>query len=242
MKNINLIALFLICFSAANAQVSLKYRPGYGTYLLTNLSFLQERILSKSEFPAKITDQFPGYINHKLMIHLPKQRGDASFFLGYLTTGGRISLTDYSGKWHFDMKLNGIKAGLHKEYPFEKFNRFNIKTYFDFGTTLTYLKVTELIEIEDEKISASSLFVGHGIDLEPGFIIKMEQPRFTIGLFCGFELDIAMAFYKRGGFRRKLHGGNRPVRPNWTGLRTGLQIDLNFKKINDQALSQRYDR
>ena len=230
MKNINLIALFLFCFSGVNAQVSLNYRPGYGTYLMTNLSFLQERILAKSELPAKITAQFPGYFNHKLMIHLPKLGEDNSLFLGYVTTGGRISLTDYSGKWHFDMKLNGIKAGLHKEFPFQKFNRFNIKTYFDFGTTLTYMKVTELIEIEDEKISASDLFVGHGIDFEPGFLIKMEQPRFNIGLFCGFELDIAMAFYKRGAFRGKLQGGNRPVRPNWSGLRTGLQIDLKFRK------------
>lgn len=100
MKNISLIALFLFCFSGVNAQVSLNYRPGYGTYLMTNLSFLQERILSKSELPAKITAQFPGYINHKLMIHFPGLGEDNSLFLGYVTTGGRISLTDYSGKWH----------------------------------------------------------------------------------------------------------------------------------------------
>ena len=90
--------------------------------------------------------------------------------------------------------------------------------------------ITESIEIEEEKIKESALFVGHGIDFEPGFIIKMEQPRFNVGLFCGFELDIAMAFYKRGAFRGKLQGGNRPVRPNWSGLRTGFQIDLKSRK------------
>lgn len=230
MKNIILITLFILCISGINAQVSLNYRLGYGTYMMTNLSLLQEDILSDSEFPAKIVTQFPGYLNHKLMIHLPSLGEDNSLFLGYVTTGGRISLTDYSGRWLFDMNLNGFKAGLHKEFPFRKFNRFNIKTYLDFGTTLTYMNITELIEIEQEKVNVSDLFVGHGIDFEPGVLVKMEQPLFNIGLFCGFELDMAMAFYKRGAFRGRLQTGNQRVRPNWSGLRTGFQIDLKFRK------------
>ncbi|MBK6964080.1 MAG: hypothetical protein IPH20_09045 [Bacteroidales bacterium] len=211
MRKPILIILLILCVSGVKSQVSLSYRPGYGTYMFTNLRQFQEDILSESEFPAEIVTQFPGYINHKIFVGFPSLSGGNGLFLGYVTTGGRISLTDYSGKWLFDMELNGFKAGYHKEFPAKESGNFSINTYLDFGTTLTYMNMIEYLKIGDEEVEESYLFIGHGIDIEPGVTAMIKRKAFNIGIFVGYELSLSLPFYQKGAFQGEIDHTFRSV-------------------------------
>jgi hypothetical protein len=231
MKKLLLIMLLALCASGVKSQVSLIYRPGYGTYSFANLRQFQEDILSESEFPAEIVTQFPGYFNHKIFVGFPSLSPGDGVFLGYETTGGRISLTDYSGKWLFDVELNGFKAGFHKEFPARESAIFSLNSYLDFGTTLTYMNMAEYLKIGDEEIEDSYLFIGHGFDIEPGVTALIKRKAFNIGLFVGYELSLSLPFYQKGSFRGKLTTlSGQLVRANWSGLRTGIQFNFKFKR------------
>ena len=221
------INLHLISF----AQFSLAYQAGYGTYRMKSLSDYQQYALENAVFPAEIVTQFPGYINHKVIFGLPFHSPINQIYIGYLTTAGRISLTDYSGKWLFDQTLNGFQIGSKVSYPFKQFNDFELTGYLDFGITTTFLKLYQYLNIADEKFEESYTFIGYGVNFQPGLQLSFVRPKYSFGAFWGYEQDFAKPFYEKGSPDSKLGtSAQNLVKPDWSGLRTGLEIFYKFGK------------
>jgi len=207
------------------------YQAGYGTYTMRSLSDYQEFVLKESNLPAEIVTQFPGYFNHKLIIGLPFQSKINKIYFGYLTTAGRISLTDYSGKWLFDQKLNGFQIGSKVDLPIKQVRDFELTGYLDFGFTTTFMELYQYLSIGEQVAEESYTFVGYGINIQPGLKISFIQPRYSLGAFLGYEQDFARPFFKKGSPDVKLGTSSQNlVKPEWSGLRTGLEIHFRFGK------------
>jgi hypothetical protein len=229
--------IFLIIFLAINlplitrAQFSMAYQAGYGTYRMKSLSEYQEFVLKGSDFPAEIVTQFPGYINHKLIIGLPFRAKINKIYVGYLTTAGRISLTDYSGKWTFDQTLNGFQAGCKGDYPIKQFKDFELSGYLDFGFTTTVMKLYQYLSIADQKFEESYLFVAYGVNIQPGLQLSFIRPTYSLSAFTGYEQDFSRPFFKKGSPKIKLGTSAQNLsKPEWAGLRTGIEICLKIGK------------
>ena len=232
-KNLFLISFFLILSYSITAQVSLTLKAGYGTYYMGGVKEFQKAALSQSALPGKIVTKFPGYINYRLYMGLPSKIDKFEFYLGYLTTGGRISLADYSGKWNYDMLLNGFQAGAHWSQPIKTINKFQIDGFVDFGVICSMLNMTDYIRVYEESAQNSQLFFAYGLNVQPGFEAVYKMSHFDIGCYLGLEIDMSTNFYLNGdsdyilGIRE-----NNYTRPSWTGIRTGIQVSYTLGKHN----------
>ena len=232
MKKIFIIILLAINLPAiTRAQFNMAYQVGYGTYSMSSLSDYQEYVLKESNLPAEIVTKFPGYINHKLIIGFPFQSKINKIYFGYLTTAGRISLTDYSGKWLFDQKLNGFQIGSKVDLPIKQYKDFELTGYLDFGFTTTFMELYQYLSIADQEAEESYTFVGYGINIQPGLQISFVQPRYSLGAFLGYEQDFSKPFFEKGSPDVKLGTSSQNLaKPDWSGLRTGVEINYRFGK------------
>jgi|APDOM4702015023_1054809.scaffolds.fasta_scaffold02172_2 hypothetical protein len=225
------LVFFLVLPFILVAQVSLAYQAGYGTYRMSSLSEYQKNVLKESNFPAEIVTSFPGYFNHKIVIGIPVKMAINKFYAGYLTTAGRISLTDYSGKWLFDQTLNAFQAGLQADHSFYKFKDFEIKGYINLGLTTTLMRLYQYLSVAEEKFDESYLFVGYGIDFQPGLELIYTRSKFSFGVFAGYEQGFSKAFFKKGSPKIKVGtSSDNLVNPDWAGLRTGFQVGYTLGK------------
>lgn len=230
MKKGLIVSLILINLSVVlQAQVSLGYRLGYGTYRMQSVAEFQQFVLDDSDLPAQIVEQFPGYLNHRLYIGLPYRWPKYKIYLGYVTTGGRISLVDYSGKWNFDMLLNGFQAGIHWESQVKMMKKIELKGYLDFGTTFTTLEIQEYMKVWDEDSQQSQFFAANGIDIQGGFEACYKLPFMELGCYLGYEQDISSAFHVKGNGDAKLGiTDSNLTHPGWAGVRTGISATYIF--------------
>lgn len=214
-----------------HAQISLSYRLGYGTYRMQSVSEFQEYILSSGTLPGQIVEQFPGYLNHRIYLGLPARLPRYKAYLGYLTTGGRISLVDYSGKWNFDMLLNGFQSGLHWESLVKTIKKIELKGYLDFGATFTTVNIKEYMKVWDQDSQQSQLFFAYGIDGQGGFEASYKLPFIDIGCYLGYEQDFSIPFYVEGDNQANLGiSQTNLTHPGWAGLRTGISLCYTFGK------------
>lgn len=232
-KSLIISFLFIILATALQAQVSLNYRLGYGAYRMQSVSEFQEYVLKESGLPAQIVEQFPGYLNHRLYIGMPEKWSHYKVYLGYITTGGRISLVDYSGKWNFDMLLNGFQAGFHVETPLKSHQKIELIGYIDLGVTTTMLNIKEYLKLYDEESEQSQLFFGYGFDFQAGLELCYKLPVVDIGCYLGYEQDFSTPFYLDGNYEAQLGTSQDDlVHPGWAGLRTGISLMYTFGRKN----------
>ena len=230
-KNFLLISLFLILSYSINAQVSLNLKVGYGTYWMGDVKEFQKAVLSQYGLPGKIVTKFPGYINYRLYLGLPSVTHTYKIYFGYLTTGGRISLSDYSGKWNFDMLMNGFQTGAQWSKPIKTTDKFQVSGYVDFGVICSMLNMIDYMRIYEESVKNSQLYFAYGLNVQAGYQAVYKMPHFDIGCYLGLEVDASTNFYMNGNSDYPL--GIRQsdlTRPSWTGIRTGIQISYSIGK------------
>jgi hypothetical protein len=231
MKKV-VIFFFAVCLSySLHAQISLGYKLGYGTYQMKSVAEFQQYILKSSDLPGKIVEEFPGYMNHRLYIGIPARWPHYKVYLGYETTGGRISLVDYSGKWNFDMMLNGFQGGIHMETPLTKPKKIEFNGYLDLGLNTTMLNLIEYYKVWDEDSEQSQLFFAYGMDAQAGFEASYNFPAFDIGCYLGYELSLSTPFYLDGDYSYRL-GTSQDELTNWSGIRVGVVTSYAFGKKN----------
>ncbi len=234
MKRFILIIIWVGFISiAVEAQVNLTLKAGYGTYSMGDVKEFQKAVLSQYGLPGKIVTKFPGYINYRLYLGLPSVTDTYKIYFGYLTTGGRISLSDYSGKWNFDMLMNGFQMGAHWSKPIKTTDKFEVSGYVDFGVICSMLNMIDYMRVYEESVKNSQLYFAYGLNVQPGLEAVYKMSRFDIGCYMGLEIDMSTNFYMNGdpdytlGIRE-----NDLTRSSWTGIRTGIQISHTFGKRN----------
>jgi hypothetical protein len=235
MKKVLILIFSVSLVVSLQAQISFEYRLGYGTYQMKSVTKFQNYILEESGLPGQIVNQFPGYINHKIYLGLPSKWPQYKMYLGYVTTGGRISLADYSGKWNFDMLLNGFQLGLHWESPHKMLKKIEMSAYLDFGTTISVLNLIDNMEVWDEQTEQSQQFFANSLDGEAGIQAFYKLLFFGFGCYLGYEQDVSIPFYLDGDYQTKLGiSDSNLTHPGWAGLRCGISMTYSFGRKNKQ--------
>lgn len=220
---------FLICILcmtfALKAQVSLTYRVSYGSYAMKSVHEYQDYLLRTSGFPARIVTQFPGYINQKLMIGFPSLNENFKIYAGYETTGGRISLADYSGKVNMDIVMNGYQAGIHFDLPFAHYDKVYLAWMLDFGTTTTVMDLKQYLKVGEQDFKESYTFISQGLDVLLGLSVAYKQPRYTITGFVGAQKDFSKPFHLKDNKNVRIGtSAENYTKPDWSGVRTGMEF------------------
>lgn len=230
MKRLLLLNLVLFFFVLKSfAQFAIGYGIGYGNYKQTDLQGYQKLVLQNSELPARIVDSFPAYFNHRVELQMTGHNGkEWTLFGAFYSTGGRISLVDYSGSWKNDMHLNAFRLGLNTSIFSRKIQNFGFKLYAEAGISYNDLRINDLLIIGDEQQSSQIGYYAIDVFLQPGLLAEYSFKPFKIGLFAGYEFDTGEDFISYNEKYHIRYSGSNNVAPKWSGYRTGIKLMYMF--------------
>ena len=91
------------------------------------------------------------------------------------------------------------------------------------------MKMNQYLAIGEETSEESLSFIGYGLNIQPGFQWRYLKQKYSLGLFLGYELAITKPFFVKGHYDTKLGiSSNNLTKPDWSGLRTGVEICYKF--------------
>jgi hypothetical protein len=226
MKNLLFAILFLIPVSSGFSQ---SLQIGFGTGILAyNQKPIKDFNLEASRlvpFNTAVTDNFPA---------TPFYQGEIgynfrSFFLGvnyaYNSTGSRLTRSDYSGAYYFDMVLTGHMMGLSPGF-FSSFNRWKLYYMCDAGIIYSSLNMDESIVLGD--------YYDHNEQFEwettsyfakPHLRLSYELYNVKVSLSAGYLIDFETPFHLKEDKDIILKNPRYiDVTTGWKGFMTGLGI------------------
>ncbi len=156
---------------------------------MQDLRKFQDEKLSSISLPAKITDDFPWTLHYSGELNVQLKNFYVGFAYFFLTTGSRISYSDYSGE--IEMDLTAIAHGFGPSIKFPLYRTDKIYVSSRFQLPLLYSRVTEknYIRILEETETAYYMLYSWSIALFPSIEAKYSLSRFTFALNTGYLLD-----------------------------------------------------
>lgn len=233
MKRLLLIIICSIGLFSLKAQFRLEYNASYAFYNMSEMSDFVQSVKSDEpfrQFGMEVVEDFPAYIAHFVNIGYKLNRHEFGIKSGYYSTGGKLSVGDYSGKINMTFTTNGYREGVYYRnyfYTLQKKNgeglfidRFSIWgevspavviSALKIKTALTDVELSEVIVEPDYNENAYSLLLQFGGQYYINRVI-------SLALSAGYDISF-------GGNYDKLNGSPRP---DWSGLRLngGLSFSL----------------
>lgn len=229
MKKLIIILIF-ISYTVSYAQdVRFGLYWGFGTYRMENLKDFQSEQVNES-LHVKKTEQFPGYFNYVATMEYCLDNHVFGFNAGYYTTGGRNTVSDYSGKYSLDMPVNGIRAGTQYGYLYPASKRLSIFGRLSGGVMFTSLKITEsLIIYNVDSYTTTYKFKSLGFFFEPSIGLSyVLWKKIALDYSFGYQANLENKFHLQNNKKVYLYNSSDdPVKAGWSGIR--LLIGLSFR-------------
>lgn len=225
MKKLVIILILYYPFLVFTQELAFEYSMGYGNYQLNDIKDLQNSMLDY--YGLQETDCFPNYIMHSVSLGFVKKQNHFGSQFSYLTTGGRLQRSDYSGSYTVDMIVNGYRIGaFYRNYINTGFAPLSIYLQVNPGVIFSRFEIQEQISVYSESVQEITKLKGVGIYFEPTIGANYrftDWLQFSIG--GGYELDFLG--------KLKLSGQETQITANWNGLRLygGIMFNFFHKKI-----------
>lgn len=229
MKYIVSILISMFLFTQVEAQISVKYSVGYGTYSMSDmkghLSNIRSEILQiVPGLEIATTDNFPGYVTQSFDVGYRMQKHEFGITGSYLNTAGKISYADYSGKISSEIKVSGYRGGVFYRNYFYKFDiskKQNLLFYGEISPGIIFSKVKIDQEVSPEndmlKLEKSASYNNTSLCLLPQVGVKYSLfSHVGLSLSVGYEIN----------FGSKIPDIERKV--DWSGVRFNGGIGYNF--------------
>ncbi|MDD4777994.1 MAG: hypothetical protein PHV53_06860 [Fermentimonas sp.] len=224
MKRLLIVVLCSFCLFGLKAQFRLDYHASYASYNMSDMSDLMQTIKSGEPFKSfgmEIVEDFPAYIAHSVNVGYRLNRHEFGIKSGYYSTGGKISVGDYSGKINVALTTNGYREGLYyRNYLYTFKDRFSlwgevspaiIISTLNIETVLTDVDISEVMEEADYNMNAYSVLLQLGGKYYINRVISLD-------LSGGYEISSR-------GQNDRLIGSPRP---DWSGLRLTGGVGFSF--------------
>lgn len=235
MKYIICVILLFFSFSTFSQPFSIGVRGGLGSYSMDMLKDLQQLRTDQTQLPLKITDNYPitPFFRVEAALNDLKYVGKLALFYSFSSTGARSTVSDYSGRADLDATINGHQFGLTIQKDFYNKQNWSAGVYGDISMILSTLKTTDNLEItfpaEVNEIE-NYTFQSKGYAFEPGAFIAYRVKPFVFQANLGVLGDSSKKLHLKGNDDMFVGVNNNPVKPQWFGLRLGLQVSYVFSK------------
>lgn len=228
-----LIILLTVAALSAKAQFTAGYSAGYGSYKLNDAKATLDDAFGNMtgawpEIPFAITDDFPGYINHSADFGYRAGRHEAGIRVTYLTTGGKVAYSDYTGEYSYKLTVNGFRVGLNYRFyqPLTAAGKptpLSLFAEISPAVTSTTLKENVYLKIYDYSESTSDDLHAAGASILPQVGIKWNIIRLIgVHLSCGYDFCLKSKF--------KYEGRKTEMEADWSGFRANLGVAVSFGK------------
>ncbi len=232
--------LLLLCglYPLQAQQAYFGFRQGYGWYSMKSLDRLQELRRIDTELPLRTTESFPGALNYHVETgqFLPAFVSKWSICYGYASTGARSTMSDYSGRYDVDAIINGHQLGITLEHCLNTIHGMQYGAYVESGAAYTRLKTHDFFNLVYPghiTYQISYDFAALGGYTEAGMFLQYGYRFMQIRLNFGYLVDYMGALHLRENKDAILYLDNSKLRPQWDGLRVGLQVNILFRKAEN---------
>ncbi|MBN1187265.1 MAG: hypothetical protein JXB49_33610 [Bacteroidales bacterium] len=230
-RKITLLVLLLSCFPLMAQYTYFGFREGLGFYSMKSLDHLQELRCEESGFPMETTESYPASMNHHFEVgeYLPSFISKWAICYRYCSTGARSTVSDYSGRYDLDAVITGHQLGLMLEHVFPTASNLGYGTYLEAGSVYTRLKTLDFFNLTfpvSVTYKAAYDFIAFGGYGELGLFVHYKYRFVMARLNLGYLFDIMAPLHLKDNREMQLYLENRKLRPQWDGLRMGLQVNI----------------
>jgi len=225
MKNcISFLLLSVMIAFQANAHFSLGYSLGYGSYKMNDMKVFLDDMVNVMRYqlpgiPVDVVDHFPGFITHGLDLSYRIKRHEIGLRGTYLTTGGKIAYSDYTGEYSGKILLNGFCLGANYRFhfpvaDFDKNGSLGLFVELSPGITFSKLKSKEYLKIFGQRQDADENlnFKAKGAFLFPQLGIRWFTTKHIGIQFSG-------GYFFQFGSHLKFNGVDTKIKSDWSGVR-----------------------
>ncbi len=163
MRKYIFLAIALFCSGLLQAQFTINYSGGYSSYDTGGMSSMLRNIQLTSPVStigAKIMGNFP--VEHLIHIidvgYLFEKHEFGLKGGGYHSTGGKLSIKDYSGEYSNRFVVNGFRTGVYYKYYFFTYGNRRGRELFSFfgeaspGIYMTHFKNRGFFVVNDKEL------------------------------------------------------------------------------------------
>jgi hypothetical protein len=219
-------------FAQSGPNITLRLRTGVGTYAMGDLKDLQQATVRAGELRnIAVVHNFPPHINHQILVGLrTENRSEIGFLYGLASTGGRATVSDYSGSYYLDQRALLHTFGTYYSRLFNLPGKLNAELYGQANYYRTLLEFEESVQLGSDQLADRFDFRSMGYVLEAGGQLGYALlPRMNLSVYAGFAAGVYRELNVKGDRETGLELPNgKFARPNWNGLRAGIEIVFLF--------------
>lgn len=208
---------------------------GFMTHSQSPLKNFNKSIKEIIPFETEITDNFPTTSYFQGEIEFRYDQLIVGLIYTYNSTGSRVTSTDYSGSYYYDITLNGNIWGIYIG-TFTKLNdRLKLHYNIETGEIFSSLKLKESISINNvgsnediENLYATGLY------FKPNLKLSYEYAKFNFNLNCGYIIDTQSPFHLKDQEDATLLNPttNEKIKTEWNGLMVGISVSYSLLSYN----------
>jgi hypothetical protein len=242
MKRVSIWVLaILFSFPVFSQQFSIGIRGGLGNYSMSMLDRFQQYRTENARLPLKITESYPltPFYRAELALNDFKYLNKLALFYGVYSTGARSTVSDYSGRADLDAVIRGNQFGLTVQKAIFENGQLSYGFYAEGAYLVSDLKTKDLLEIySPSKINETQeySFRSKGFSCEPGIMVCYRLNPFVLQVNLGYQADFSGKLYVKGSKDNWLVLNNEAVKPQWSGLRLGIQVSYLFRKKKTEGV------
>ncbi|MNJ96354.1 hypothetical protein D3C87_140780 [compost metagenome] len=230
MRKLLLSITLLFITITSMAQIGFGYRFGIGNYKMSEMSsflnVIQSGIKLDYPVPISVTDNFPNHYTNYGEITYSIKKNDYGVNFTYLSTGGRLAYSDYSGAIAYNLNANAYRIGaVYRNFFFQTNERQdkNLSLFAEISPAITINNITS-----DGYYQTPS---GHN-EIDKKHLVESKSTGFSVTPYMGIQWNIVKALgVNLGlGYNAEISGKSsemRDAKTDWSGLRVGL--GLNYK-------------
>ncbi|MGZ2371986.1 hypothetical protein ACXR6G_19620 [Ancylomarina sp. YFZ004] len=225
------LLLFILYFNLSNSdaqEIKLHFNGGHANYQMSELKAFHKNIIKESELPLKLTDNFPAYFTFESGLTLDYGNYKVGLFYSRLSTGYRATISDYSGAYYIDNKINSNLIGVRGEIKLLGYKRFSVWGGSSLGLLHSNSSLKEKITITDTSSRNTLKLESKSTLLELFTSIQYQLKYYNIFTSVGYGFDLKGDLYLEDNPDAFLQNNDQKVSTNWSGLRIrlGIQVTL----------------
>jgi len=220
---------FLLPNNGSAQEVEFGFNVDYGNFKMESFRNYQDYVqgASLSGITPKINDDFPAFFNYGISVGWLFSNGKAiGIKLGYQSTGGKTSYSDYSGDFLSEQLMSSTKMSFYGRTSLK--SNPNLSFSVELGAMRSYLDLTESFRILDFQESTNFNLESDGLfsSMDIGYSISINE--FFITPSLGYEFNFTnQVFHLKDNVDAKLElPTSDEAKPDWSGWRIGIEMKI----------------
>lgn len=203
---------------------------GIGQCRMQDLRKIQDQRLGSLGLPAKITDDFPLTLHYSGEFNIQLKKISLGFEYYFLTSGSRISYSDYSGEINLDITAIAHGFGPSVMFSFYRTDRLWIGPRIQLPFMFSRFTETNYIRILDQSETTSDRIYSWSIGFFPSMEAKYSRSRLSYALKIGYLFDSKGRLVEENNWTVYLTNQDY-LTSNWSGFQFDFRLGYTLFRL-----------